>query len=79
MIPDIEYRNEHAREEFVSTAMAVMAGAAIGTYIDRHTRIGHWANTSPTADKIVRVIKGLAVLVAVGLAALYVYCFLTTS
>lgn len=77
MIPDINTRNEHAGEEFVSTAVAAFTGAVVGSYLDNHTRFGRWVNNSPTADAIVAVIKIIAVIVAVGLFLLYGYFFLT--
>lgn len=76
MIPDIQFRNEHAREEFISTAAATMAGAYIGHQIDK-TRAGRWLNESPTANSIFGVLKALSIVVGVGLFAVFVYCLLS--
>lgn len=77
MIPDINTRNEHAGEDFVSTAAAAFTGAVIGSYLDNHTRFGRWVNNSPTADAIFALIKIVAIVVAVGLFLLYGYFFLS--
>jgi hypothetical protein len=76
MIPDIQFRNEHAKEEFLSTAAATMAGAYIGHQIDK-TKAGRWLNESPTADTIFGGLKALAIVTGVGLFAVFVFCLLT--
>lgn len=77
-IPEIQTRQEGVLADAASVAAATMVGAAVGTWIDNNTKIGHWANTSPTADAIVAVFKITAAIVGVGLAILFVYCLLTT-
>ncbi len=76
-IPEIYTRNEHAGEEFISTAVAAFTGAVVGSYLDNHTRFGRWVNNSPTADAIFALIKVIAFIVAVGLFLLYCYFFVT--
>jgi hypothetical protein len=76
-IPEIQTQYDHATEDFVSTAAATVLGAYVGSYIDRHTRIGRWVNNSPTADAIFTILKSIAVVIAVGLFFLYLYFFVT--
>jgi len=77
MNPEIYTRNEDAGKEALSVAAATMAGAMVGSYLDKHTRFGRWVNNSPTADAIVALIKIVALIVAVGLFLLYCYFFVT--
>ncbi len=76
-IPEIYTKNEHATEDFLSTAAAAFAGAVVGTWLDNNTRVGHWVNHSPVADAIVAVLKVLSIVVATGLGLLYLYFFMS--
>lgn len=76
MIPDIPFRNEHAKEEFLSVAAATLVGAYIGHQIDK-TKAGRWLNESPTANAAATVLRRVAIAVAVGLVAVFVFCLLT--
>ncbi len=78
-MPEIQTKvSDHPFQEAADVAAFAFAGAVVGTWIDNNTKIGRWANTSPTADAIVSVFKTTAVIVGAGLAVLFVYCLLTT-
>jgi hypothetical protein len=71
--PEIYTRNDHAGEEFMSTAAAAFTGAVIGTWLDNNTRFGHWINHSPAANAMFAILKMTAIVVAAGLGLLYLY------
>jgi len=78
-VPEIHTRDEHFTQDFLSTATATVVGAAIGSYMDRNTKFGHWINRSPTANVFFGAVKTLLKIAAVGMVILYFYLFFTAT
>lgn len=78
-MPEIQTRNEHFAQDFLSTAAATVIGAAVGSYIDKNTRIGIWVNNSPATNAFFGALKLLGILAAIGAVILYMFLFFTAT